>query len=258
MREQVLHHLHQISDARLKWVDNVIEDVSAKRYCCLWSPYGIGQTIIFLPCGFFFFFLLSFFPRLISAVADWMSAILPHMVWPWCEFRMQVWNMLHVACWKYKTQKSYQKSPSGHHRTTLSGYIFATKACIGNRRKTSSAAIRPPHVLTIWRTLPTNGWDRFGSLGHPCKFQRVSRLGSVFVRHCSSERQPYFAVLNRRRHLYSARQPSRWALARILHWVKKTRQTRHYNIVNNFAKCWPIFIFFSLTDSLVNMQQKRH
>jgi len=28
------------------------------------------------------FLLSSFFPRLISAVADWMSAILPHMVWP--------------------------------------------------------------------------------------------------------------------------------------------------------------------------------
>jgi len=28
------------------------------------------------------FFLSSVFPRLISAVADWMSAILPHMVWP--------------------------------------------------------------------------------------------------------------------------------------------------------------------------------
>jgi len=26
--------------------------------------------------------LLLFFPRLISATADWMSAILPHMVWP--------------------------------------------------------------------------------------------------------------------------------------------------------------------------------
>ena len=45
----------------------------------LWSPYVIGQTIIFLPCGFY---LLSFFPRLISAVGDWMSTILPHMVWP--------------------------------------------------------------------------------------------------------------------------------------------------------------------------------
>jgi len=28
------------------------------------------------------FFLLFFFPHLISAVADWMSTILPHMVWP--------------------------------------------------------------------------------------------------------------------------------------------------------------------------------
>ena len=26
--------------------------------------------------------LLLFFPRLISAAADWMSAILPYMVWP--------------------------------------------------------------------------------------------------------------------------------------------------------------------------------
>ena len=26
--------------------------------------------------------LLFFFPRLISAAADWPSAILPHMVWP--------------------------------------------------------------------------------------------------------------------------------------------------------------------------------
>jgi len=27
------------------------------------------------------------------------------------------------------------KKPSGHHRTTLSGYIFATKARIDNRKK---------------------------------------------------------------------------------------------------------------------------
>jgi len=70
----------------------------------LWSPYGIGQSIIFLPCGFFFslsffmvalcnkadhyifilflsFFFFLFFPRLISAVGDCMSTILWHMVW---------------------------------------------------------------------------------------------------------------------------------------------------------------------------------
>jgi len=32
--------------------------------------------------------------------------------------------------------KSRQKSPSGHHCTTLSGYIFATKGGIDNRKKT--------------------------------------------------------------------------------------------------------------------------
>jgi len=40
-----------------------------------------------LPCGFY---LSIFFPRLISAVADWMSTILRHMVWPYYEFKMQV------------------------------------------------------------------------------------------------------------------------------------------------------------------------
>jgi len=30
------------------------------RSLCLWPPYGIGQVIIFLPCGFFvFFFFLA-------------------------------------------------------------------------------------------------------------------------------------------------------------------------------------------------------
>ena len=30
---------------------------------------------------------------------------------------------------------------------------------------------------------PTDGWDRLTSLGHPCKFQLVSSLGSVTARH---------------------------------------------------------------------------
>ena len=56
----------------------ILWDRSAVSYF-LWSPYGIEQTIIFLPCDFYL--LSSFFPRLISAAVDWMSAILPHM-WP--------------------------------------------------------------------------------------------------------------------------------------------------------------------------------
>ena len=51
---------------------------------------------------------------------------------------------------------------------------------------------------------------------HPSKFQRLSRLGSVTARYSGSGRQPNFAALNRGRHLYSAGQPSVWALAHIL------------------------------------------
>jgi len=43
--------------------------------------------------------------------------------------------MLRAARWKCRTQKIAKNSPSGHHRTTLSGYIFATKVHIDNRKK---------------------------------------------------------------------------------------------------------------------------
>ena len=44
---------------------------------------------------------------------------------------MHVWNVVHAAHWKYRTQKA----PFWHHRTTLSGYICGSKACIDNRKK---------------------------------------------------------------------------------------------------------------------------
>jgi len=109
-----------------------------------------------------------------------------------------------------------KNSPSGHHCTTLSGYIFATKACIDNRKKTVKQQYLPHMSPQYGELRPTSGWDRFVCLGHPSKFQRLSRLGSVTARYSSSGRQPNFAVLNRGRHLYSAGRSSRWASAHIL------------------------------------------
>jgi len=127
---------------------------------------------------------------------------------------MQVWNVLHVARWKYRTQKWRKKSPSGHHPTTLSGYIFTTEACIDNRKKLVKQQYllqMSPQYRELW---PTSGWDRFGSLGHPSYFQRLPRLRSITARQSSSERQPNFAALNVE-HLCSEGWPSRWALAHI-------------------------------------------
>jgi len=93
---------------------------------------------------------------------------------------MQVWNVLHAAHWKYRTQKSRQKSPFGHHRTTSSGYIFATKARIDNRKKKHVKQQYLLHMPSEYGELrPTNGWDWLTSLGHPSKFQLVSHLGSA-------------------------------------------------------------------------------
>ena len=57
-----------------------------------------------------------------------------------------------------KTQKSRKRSPSGHHRTTLSGYIFAIKARMDNRKKnflsTNISSTCPPQYGEL---RPTSG-----------------------------------------------------------------------------------------------------
>jgi len=58
---------------------------------------------------------------------------------------MQVWNVLHAARWKYRTQKIAKKSPSGHHHKTLSGYIFATKARID--RQSEKKLVKQQYLL---------------------------------------------------------------------------------------------------------------
>ena len=99
-----------------------------RRYRCLWSPYVTGQTIIFSCCGYFFMaalcnraghyiFALWFLSSSFVFYLLFSSPILS-------GHRLDVYH-----------KKSRQKSPSGHHRTTSSGYIFANKAHIDNRKK---------------------------------------------------------------------------------------------------------------------------
>jgi len=90
--------------------------------------------------------------------------------------------------------KNLQKSPSGHHLTTLSGYIFATEARIHNRKK----LVKQQYVLQkspqYGELRPTSGWDLFVSLGHP----QISTGFASWQRYCtacSSGRQPNFTAL---------------------------------------------------------------
>ena len=127
---------------------------------------------------------------------------------------MQIWNVLHAARWKYRTQKSRQNSLSGHNPTTLSGYIFATKARIDNRKNLLSSDMSStcPHNIAnigplaaemdpvVWGT-PTNfnGFRVLAALLHGTPVVSISTLCGVEQR-----APPIFG-----------RRPSRCALAHI-------------------------------------------
>jgi len=67
-----------------------------------------------------------------------------------------------------------------HHCTTLSGYIFTTKACIDNQKKNllkSNISSTYPHNIVNFGPLTAEiGWQVWGT---PGKFKRVSRLSFV-------------------------------------------------------------------------------
>jgi len=119
-----------------------------------------------------------------------------------------------MCCTRLAENRGRKKSPKIRHFGTITQLNPAV-----------SSQLR--HISTIGKKLVSNTSSttpnnivNFGSLtaelGHPCKFRRVSHLGSITAQHSSCGRQSNFAALNTGRHLYSAGRPSRWALAHIL------------------------------------------
>jgi len=135
-------------------------------------------------------FLSSFFPRIISAVGDWMTST--HNV-----VLVQIQNTC-MKCAAHgllniQNAKITPKSSSVHHRTTMSGYIFTIKARIDNRKKTVKWQYLL-HMSSQYAELrPINSWDVLVSLRHPSKFQRLSCLGFVTAPTSLNGRQPHFA-----------------------------------------------------------------
>jgi len=125
----------------------------------LWPPYVIGADIIFLPCEFYLLsFVLSFFLTLWPpCVGDADIIFLPCGVFlsssfflsssnlsglrldvfhTWCGPSANLEYRYEMCCTRLAGNTGRKKSPFWHHRTTLSDYIFGSKACIDNRKKT--------------------------------------------------------------------------------------------------------------------------
>ena len=98
----------------------------------------------FLPSflSFFLSFYLSFsFPRLISAAADWMSAILPHMVWH-CGLSANLRCRSETRCMRLAENAERKKSQKNRHMGTIAQLCRAI-----------SSQLR--HVSTIGKKLVT-------------------------------------------------------------------------------------------------------
>jgi len=96
---------------------------------------------------------------------------------------MQVWNVLHAARWN----AGRKNSPSGHHLTTLSGYIFATKAHIDNRKNIVKQQYLPRclHNMVNFGTLTAEiSWRVWGI---PANFNGFRVLDSLLQRRRSTE-----------------------------------------------------------------------
>ena len=110
-------------------------------------------------CGHYIFalwFLLSFFfPRLISAVADWMSAILLHT---WCGLSANLGCRSETCCTRLAEntrRKNRQKFAIWAPLHNLSGYILATKARIdyGKNVLSSNISSTCPHNMVNFAPL---------------------------------------------------------------------------------------------------------
>jgi len=98
----------------------------------LWPPCVADTGIIFLYCGFFFYLL--FF---VAYSQPSQIGCLPYFH-TWCGLSANLGCRSETCCTRPAEnagRKNRQNSPSAHHRTTLSSYIFTTKARIDNRKK---------------------------------------------------------------------------------------------------------------------------
>jgi len=96
---------------------------------------------------------------------------------------MQVWNVLHAARWNI----GRKTDAKNRHLGTIALLCRAMSSQWRHVSTIGKKLVKQQYVLHMspqyGEPWPPSGWDRSGSLRHPCKFQRVSRLGSVTARH---------------------------------------------------------------------------
>jgi len=121
-----------------------------------------------------------------------------------------------ICCTRLAGNTGRKKLPSAHHRTTLLGYIFATKALY---RQSEKKLVKQQYLLQMspryGELRSTSGWDPFGSLGHPANFNGF-RVLAVLLHGTLVVGVSQTLLRWTEGTAYSAGWPSCWAMAHVL------------------------------------------
>jgi len=123
----------------------------------LWPPCVADADIIFLPCGFYLFSSPNLSGRRLDLYHTSTHGVL----------RANLKCMSEMRCTRIAENTGRKKSPFRHHRTILSGCIFAIKACIDNQEKnlldSNTSSICPHNMVNFGPLTAEICWRVWGT-----------------------------------------------------------------------------------------------
>jgi len=124
------------------------------------------RTLYFCPMVTSFF--LSFFPRLISAAADWMCPYFDTWCGPSANFECRS----EMCCVRLAGNTGPTKLPKSRRLGTIAQLCRAISSQLRHVSTVGKTLVKQQYLPcycphNMGNLQPTNGWDWFGSLGHP-------------------------------------------------------------------------------------------
>jgi len=92
-----------------------------------------------------------------------------------------------MRCTRLAANTGRKKVAKNRHLGTIAHHCRPISSQLRHASTIGKKIVKQQYVLHMssqyGELRPTSGWDRSGSLRHPCIFQRVSHLGIVVARH---------------------------------------------------------------------------
>jgi len=173
----------------IRWMQTERQMAASLPVGC-YHPHPASAFIMVTLCNradhyiFALWFLSSFFssPNLSGRRLD-----VYHTFHTWCGLSANLRCRSETCCTLLAGNAGRKKVAKNCHLGTIAQLCRAISSQLRHVSTIGKKLVRQRYVLHMspqyGELRPTNGWDPSGSLRHPCKFQRISRLGSVTARH---------------------------------------------------------------------------